>query len=104
MREVGGFRNSDLSVSSDQLRFGLTDVGPPLQQIGRKAWRDLWRMRLLRQLCSARDGTGIVSQKRAYEVFLLLNPPFQIGNGLGGSEYELFRLPDVEHGCSPTVC
>src|SRR6266849_6691563 len=59
-------------------------------------------MRLLRQLCSARDGTGIVSQERAYEVFLLLNAAFQIGNGFGGSEYQLLRLPDVDHGCSAT--
>ena len=28
--------------------FFLTEVGPPLQRIGRKAWRDLWRMTMMR--------------------------------------------------------
>lgn len=61
-------------------------------------------MRLFGQLRSARDGTGIVSQKCAYEIFLLLDAALQIGNGFSRSEYQLLRLPDVEHGCSPTVC
>ncbi len=61
-------------------------------------------MGLLRQLRSARDGTGIVAQKCADEVFLLLNAALQIGDGFGGSEYQLLRLADVEHGCSPAVC
>src|SRR6266478_6262735 len=61
-------------------------------------------MRLLRQLRSTCDRTGIVSEKSAYEVFLLLNSSFQIGNGFGCGEHQLLRLPDIEHGGSPTAC
>src|SRR5882762_6800460 len=61
-------------------------------------------MRLLGQLRSPRDGTGIVSQKGADEVFLLLNAAFQIGNSFGCCEYQLLRLPDVEHGGTATFC
>src|SRR6266481_4519124 len=61
-------------------------------------------MRLLRQLRSTCDGTGIVSEKSAYEVFLLLNSSFQIGNGFGCGEHQLLRLPDIEHGGSPAAC
>src|SRR5258708_31147126 len=61
-------------------------------------------MRLLRQLRSTRDGTGIIAQKCADEVFLLLNSSFQIGNGFGCGEHQLLRLPDIEHGGSPTAC
>src|SRR6266478_5652885 len=61
-------------------------------------------MRLLRQLRSTCDRTGIVSEKSAYEVFLLLNSSFQIGNGFGCGEHQLLSLPDVKHGRSPTAC
>src|SRR5258708_27097390 len=61
-------------------------------------------MRLLRQLRSTRDGTGIIAQKCADEVFLLLNSSFQIGNGFRRGEHQLLRLPDIEHGGSPTAC
>src|SRR6202030_1903641 len=98
LREVRCFRYSNLSVRRDQLCFGLANFGPPLQRVGGKPRGNLRRMRLFRQLRSARDGTWIVTQKCADEVFLLLNTSLQIGNGFGGSEYHLLRLPDVKHG------
>src|SRR6267143_719221 len=61
-------------------------------------------MRLLRQLRSTCDRPGIVSEKSAYEIFLLLNSSFQIGDGFGCGEHQLLRLPDVEHGRSPAAC
>src|SRR5882724_1735378 len=61
-------------------------------------------MRLLCQLRSTCDGTGIVSEKSTYEIFLLLNSSLQIGNGFGCGEHQLLRLPDVKHGRSPAAC
>ena len=52
LRVVGGFRYSDLRVGSHQLLLGFPDVGPPLQQTGRKSGRHLW------QDAAARSASG----------------------------------------------
>src|SRR5260370_33055586 len=101
--KVGCFCSSNFSVGRDQLRFGLANVGPPLQQAGGQPCRNFRRMRLLGQLRAPRDGARVFSKKRAQEVFLLLAASLQVGNGFSRGGHQLLLLTGVEVGWTRTT-
>src|SRR5579863_6976981 len=82
--EVSRARYSNLRVGGNQIFFGFPNVRPPFQQGRRKSGRDFGSVRLLSELESARDISGIVPQKNTDGIFLLCDLPFEIRN-LGGS-------------------
>ena len=61
-------------------------------------------MWLLGEFHSTCNRIGIIAQKRADEVLLLLDASFQVGYVLSCKGDQLFRLSHVEHGADPAVC
>lgn len=93
---VGGAGNTDLSVGGDQQLFRLANVWAALEKIGRQAGRNFRRVRLLGEPQATSDGSRIVSEKNADEIFLLLNAAFKVGDFFTVGVDELFGLERTE--------
>src|SRR4029079_11627298 len=67
--KIGG-RHADVRVRGDELLLRFAQIGPALEQIGRKAGRYLRRQVLLLEHLAALDGPGRASQEEGQLVLL----------------------------------
>ena len=68
-REEQRARRADQCVRCDQLLFGLEDVGPPQQELGRKPGGNGRRVTRVR-LAGSGDRTGVASDQHRQRMFL----------------------------------
>ena len=88
-------RHANLRVGSDEGRFCLLNIRPPLEQLRRQTGGKILRRRRKRIGITVSDGSGILTKQKSNCIFLLLNLLFELRYLRGRRVEQLFRLAHI---------